>query len=256
MAPHDKERKSHHTKHTKHTKHKKHKKHKKPKHKKRRRKQTRGPTDLPSAPTLEQNQYWLLHGRIANLEAQGLQQQGGPVAQAEKKMSRAEEIDIANTVIDENLKRERERDNVRSHPVQNDALQDQSLQAQGGDDQDSSLRLSPAKESPRADEFLARMDNAELEGDYSDSREPEPAHYYPEYQHKTVTTSKLEQPNPQEFFKDPGNFGEERANSRAAKLQAMSEGGGGGSPRFQRLRGEGIDERTARQIDEGLIKSP
>jgi hypothetical protein len=83
---HDKEKKSHHTKHRKHSKHKKHKKHKKPKHKKRR--QRRGPTDLPSAPTLEQNQYWLLHGRIANLEAQGLQQQGGPVAPAEKKMSR------------------------------------------------------------------------------------------------------------------------------------------------------------------------
>ena len=124
MAPHDKEKKSHHTKHRKHSKHKKHKKHKKPKHKKRR--QRRAPTDLPSAPTLEQNQYWLLHGRIANLEAQGLQQQGGPVAPAEKKMSRAEEIDIANTVIDENVKRERERDNVRRHPVQREALQSNS----------------------------------------------------------------------------------------------------------------------------------
>ena len=86
-------------------------------------------------PTIEQNQYWLLHGRIANLEAQRLQQQGGPVAPSEKRMSRAEEIDIANRVIDENLKEARERDANRVARVQQDVIANQPHQA-GGDDQD------------------------------------------------------------------------------------------------------------------------
>ncbi len=127
---HRKKKSKHH-----HGKSKKHKhKHKKKRRRPRRRRAV-APVGLPSIPTIEQNQYWLLHGRIANLEAQGLQQQGGPVAASEKRMSRAEEVDIANRVIDENLKVSRERDANRAARVQQDAIAEQSPQA-GGDDQD------------------------------------------------------------------------------------------------------------------------
>jgi len=97
-------------KHRKHSKHSKHRKHRK--HKKQRKGRSRAPVGMPSVPTLEQNQYWLLHGRIAALENQamqgGTQRSGG-----EKTMSRSEEVDIANRVIDENLKRARDRDDAR-----------------------------------------------------------------------------------------------------------------------------------------------
>eukprot|EP01043_Picozoa_sp_COSAG02_P069776 COSAG02_NODE_12097_length_1598_cov_1.162775_2_plen_162_part_01 len=102
-------KKKHHSKHRKHhSKHRKHKKHKK----RRRRRRSTAPVGLPSVPTLEQNQYWLLHGRIAALENQamqgGTQRSGG-----EKQLSRAEEVDIANRVIGENLKKARNRDDAR-----------------------------------------------------------------------------------------------------------------------------------------------
>ena len=67
-------REDHHRKKKAKAHHGKSKKHKhKHKHKKKRRRRPRAvaPTGLPSLPTIEQNQYWLLHGRIANLEAQG-----------------------------------------------------------------------------------------------------------------------------------------------------------------------------------------
>ena len=74
---HRKKKSKHH-----HGKSKKHK-HKHKKKRRRRRRRTTGPTGLPSVPTMEQNQYWLLHGRIANLEAQSLQQ-GGAAAPGER----------------------------------------------------------------------------------------------------------------------------------------------------------------------------
>ena len=129
---HRKKKSKHH--HGKSKKHKHKHKHKKKKRRPRRRRAV-APVGLPSIPTIEQNQYWLLHGRIANLEAQRLQQQGGPVAASEKRMSRAEEVDIANRVIDENLKEARERDANRAARVEQDVIADQPRQA-GGDDQD------------------------------------------------------------------------------------------------------------------------
>ncbi len=96
----------------------------------------------------------LLHGRIANLEAQGLQQ-GGAAAGGEKRMSRAEEIDVANRVIDENFKEQQQRDANRAARVEQDVIADQPVQA--GDraflrSPDPSLRLSPARgRSPSPD---------------------------------------------------------------------------------------------------------
>ena len=102
-------KKKHHSKHRKHhSKHRKHKKHKK----RRRRRRSTAPAGLPSVPTLEQNQYWLLHGRIAALENQAMQG-GAQRSGGEKQLSRAEEVDIANRVIDENLKKSRDRDDAR-----------------------------------------------------------------------------------------------------------------------------------------------
>lgn len=113
--------KKHHRRRRTHGAASKHKKHKK-KHKRRRRRRSRAPVGMPSIPTLEQNQYWLLHGRIAALENQAMQatQRSG----GEKTLSRAEEVDIANRVIDENLKKARDRDNAR--PPEN-ALDDEDI---------------------------------------------------------------------------------------------------------------------------------
>ena len=261
-----KKSKHHHGKHNhgKHT-HGKSKKHKLKKKKRRRRRRAVAPVGLPSIPTIEQNQYWLLHGRIANLEAQGLQQQGGPAAASEKKMSRAEEIDIANRVIDENLKEARERDANRAARVEQDVIADQPNQA-GGDDQ--SLRLSPARgRSPspgsgRAERLLREMDEFELETTAS-PQEPEPAavKYLPEYQHKQAEVGARYQDqlagarSPSDFFSDLANTSKDRVNSRAAQLKAAAEGGGG-SPRFQRLRSQGQSVAAAQLIDELVSDRP
>lgn len=131
-------KKKHHSKHRKHhSKHRKHKKHKK----RRRRRHSTAPSGMPSVPTLEQNQYWLLHGRIAALENQamqgGTQRSGG-----EKQLSRAEEVDIANHVIDENLKKARDRDNAR--PPENTL-----------DDEDINFLKETRKQLEEEDKFKA-----------------------------------------------------------------------------------------------------
>ena len=117
-------KKKHHRRRKTHgaSKHKKHKKQRKQRKRRRRRRST-APIGLPSVPTLEQNQYWLLHGRIATLENQAMQG-GAQRSGGEKTMSRAEEVDVANRVIDENLKKARDRDNAR--PPEN-ALDDDDI---------------------------------------------------------------------------------------------------------------------------------
>jgi hypothetical protein len=114
--------------------------------------------------------------------------------------------------------------------------------------------LSPAK-SPGADEFLDRIGNAELEGDYTEPRqpEPEPTRYLPEYKHKTGRAPTLAGAAPGEFFTSLANT-HSKLGGRMAAFTAMSEGGGGGSPRYTQLKAEGLDERTARQIDDGLTR--
>ena len=246
-----------------HGKSKKHKhKHKHKKKKRRRRPRAVAPTGLPSLPTIEQNQYWLLHGRIANLEAQGLQQ-GGAAAGGEKRMSRAEEIDVANRVIDENFKEQQQRDANRAARVQQDVIADQPVQA--GDraflrSPDPSLRLSPARgrspspESGRAARLLKEMEEFELETTASPQPEPEAGSvkYLPEYKHKAVSESLAgDERSPSDFFANIANRSAAKVSGRAAQLAAMAEDGGG-SPRFRRLREQGQSEATARQIDQTL----
>ena len=241
-----------------------HGKSKKHKHKKKKRRRARAvaPTGLPSMPTIEQNQYWLLHGRIANLEAQGLQQ-GGAAAAVEKKMSRAEEIDIANRVIDENFKEQQQRDANRAARVQQDVIADQPVQA--GDrafhrSPEPSLSLSPARsrssspESGRAARLLREMEDMELETTASPQPEPEAGSvkYLPEYKRKAVSESlAADERSPSDFFSDLKNRSAAKVGGRAAQLAAMAEDSGG-SPRFQRLRAQGQSEATARQIDQTL----
>ena len=118
------------------------KKGKKKRHRKRHRKRGQAaPQGLPAVPTLEQNQYWMLHGRLAALENQKLQQAGAPTAVIEKKMSRAEEVDLANRVIDEQSKKAHERDAQRAQQhLRQDPLAVQMYQ--GGDDQSVALDYS------------------------------------------------------------------------------------------------------------------
>ena len=256
-------REDHHRKKKAKAHHGKSKKHKhKPKKKRRRRARAVAPTGLPSLPTIEQNQYWLLHGRIANLEAQGLQQ-GGAAAGGEKRMSRAEEIDVANRVIDENFKEQQQRDANRAARVQQDVIADQPVQA--GDraflrSPEPSLRLSPAPsrssspESGRAARLLREMEEMELETTASPQPEPEAGSvkYLPEYKHKSVSQSLAgDERSPSHFFSDLANRSAAKVSGRAAQLAAMAEDGGG-SPRFQRLREQGQSETTARLIDQTL----
>ena len=252
-----KKAKAHHGKSKKH----KHKHKHKPKKKRRRRVRAVAPTGLPSMPTIEQNQYWLLHGRIANLEAQGLQQ--GGAAGGEKRMSRAEEIDIANRVIDENFKEQQQRDANRAARVQQDVIADQPVQA--GDraflrSPEPSLRLSPARgrspspDSGRAERLLREMEEFELETTASPQPEPEsgPVRYLSEYKYKGVSQSLAgDERSPSDFFSDLKNRSAAKVGGRAAQLAAMAEDSGG-SPRFQRLRAQGQSEATARQIDQTL----
>jgi hypothetical protein len=102
---HHKKRKHKKSKHKhKHKKHKRHKKHKKRRHKKRHR---AAPSGLPSLPTLEQNQYFMMQARVAGLEQQLLAQ---AKQNKEPKMSRAEEVDLLNQVLEEQDKQSRGRD--------------------------------------------------------------------------------------------------------------------------------------------------
>ena len=114
MAHRDERKRSKH----KRSKHKKsrHKKHHKKHHKKRRKKtkhhrRKRGrPSGLPSIPTLEQNQYFMMQARVAGLEQQLLA--AAKESKPEKK-SRAEEVDLLNQVLEEQDRQSRGRDRER-----------------------------------------------------------------------------------------------------------------------------------------------
>ena len=111
MAHRDERKRSKHkrSKHKKH--HKKHhkKRRKKTKHHRRNRGKAR-PSGLPSIPTLEQNQYFMMQARVAGLEQQLLAQ-----AKESKpaKKSRAEEVDLLNQILEEQDRQSRERDRGR-----------------------------------------------------------------------------------------------------------------------------------------------
>ena len=108
-----KEEKHHKKRKHKKSKHKKDKKHKH-KHKKRRKKtkhhrrKRAKPSGLPSLPTLEQNQYFMMQARVAGLEQQLLAQ-----AKTKPQRSRAEEVDLLNQVLEEQDRQSRGRDRAR-----------------------------------------------------------------------------------------------------------------------------------------------
>ena len=114
MAHRDERKRSKH-KRSKHKKH--HKRHKHKKHHKKRRKKTKHhrrkrarPSGLPSIPTLEQNQYFMMQARVAGLEQQLLA--AAKESKPEKK-SRAEEVDLLNQVLEEQDRQSRGRDRAR-----------------------------------------------------------------------------------------------------------------------------------------------
>jgi len=138
------------SKHKKH--HKRHKKHHKKRRKKtkhHRRKRAR-PSGLPSIPTLEQNQYFMMQARVAGLEQQLLAQ----AKESKPKKSRAEEVDLLNQVLEEQDRQSRGRDRVRgstglSHEearefvklgaeLSRSAPDSFGVEPMGGDDADSS----------------------------------------------------------------------------------------------------------------------
>ena len=93
----------------KRSKHKKHHKKRRKKTKHHRRKRAR-PSGLPSVPTLEQNQYFMMQARVAGLEQQLLA--AAKESKPEKK-SRAEEVDLLNQVLEEQDRQSRGRDRAR-----------------------------------------------------------------------------------------------------------------------------------------------
>ena len=115
MAHRDERKRSKH-KRSKHKKHHKRHKHKRHKHKKRRKKtkhhrrKRARPSGLPSIPTLEQNQYFMMQARVAGLEQQLLA--AAKESKPEKK-SRAEEVDLLNQILEEQDRQSRERDRGR-----------------------------------------------------------------------------------------------------------------------------------------------
>ena len=112
MAHRDERKRSKHkrSKHKKHHKrHKKHHKRRRKKTKHHRRKRAR-PSGLPSIPTLEQNQYFMMQARVAGLEQQLLA--AAKESKPEKK-SRAEEVDLLNQVLEEQDRQSRGRDRAR-----------------------------------------------------------------------------------------------------------------------------------------------
>ena len=96
MAHRDERKRSKH-KRSKHkrSKHKKHHKKRRKKTKHHRRKRAR-PSGLPSVPTLEQNQFWVMQAKIAGLEQQMLA--AAKESKPEKK-SRAEEVDFSTKYL-------------------------------------------------------------------------------------------------------------------------------------------------------------
>ena len=108
MAHRDERKRSKHKKHHKRH-HKKHHKKRRKKSKHHRRKRAR-PSGLPSIPTLEQNQYFMMQARVAGLEQQLLA--AAKESKPEKK-SRAEEVDLLNQVLEEQDRQSRGRDRAR-----------------------------------------------------------------------------------------------------------------------------------------------
>ena len=207
MAHRDERKRSKHkrSKHKKH--HKRHKKHhkkrrKKSKHHRRNRGKAR-PSGLPSIPTLEQNQYFMMQARVAGLEQQLLAQ----AKESKPKKSRAEEVDLLNQVLEEQDRQSRGRDRARgstglSHEearelvklgaeLSRSAPDSFGVEHMGGDDADSSSAersaaragrsgspsmfhsMTPVKTEPEADPFehareqeresVARLTSGELE---------------------------------------------------------------------------------------------
>ena len=205
MAHRDERKRSKHkrSKHKKH--HKRHKKHHKKRRKKtkhHRRKRAR-PSGLPSIPTLEQNQYFMMQARVAGLEQQLLAQ----AKESKPKKSRAEEVDLLNQVLEEQDRQSRGRDRARgstglSHEearefvklgaeLSRSAPDSFGVEHMGGDDADSSSAersaaragrsgspsmfhsMTPVKTEPETDPFehareqeresVARLTSGELE---------------------------------------------------------------------------------------------
>ena len=167
MAHRDERKRSKHkrSKHKKH--HKRHKKHhkkrrKKSKHHRRNRGKAR-PSGLPSIPTLEQNQYFMMQARVAGLEQQLLA--AAKESKPEKK-SRAEEVDLLNQVLEEQDRQSRERDRGRGSTglspeearelvklgaeLSRSASDPFGVEPMGGDDADSSSAERSAARASRS----------------------------------------------------------------------------------------------------------
>ena len=167
MAHTDERKRSKH----KRSKHKrsKHKKHHKKHHKKRRKKtkhhrrKRARPSGLPSIPTLEQNQYFMMQARVAGLEQQLLA--AAKESKPEKK-SRAEEVDLLNQVLEEQDRQSRGRDRARGDTgltseearglvklgaeLSRSAPDSFGVEPMGGDDADSSSAERSAARASRS----------------------------------------------------------------------------------------------------------
>ena len=168
MAHRDERKRSKH----KRSKHKKsrHKRHKHKKHHKKRRKKTKHhrrkrarPSGLPSIPTLEQNQYFMMQARVAGLEQQLLA--AAKESKPEKK-SRAEEVDLLNQLLDEQDRQSRGRDRARGDTgltseearglvklgaeLSRSAPDSFGVEPMGGDDADSSSAERSAARASRS----------------------------------------------------------------------------------------------------------
>ena len=182
MAHRDERKRSKHkrSKHKKH--HKKHHKKRRKKTKHHRRKRAR-PSGLPSIPTLEQNQYFMMQARVAGLEQQLLAQ----AKESKPKKSRAEEVDLLNQVLEAQDRQSRGRDRARGDTgitseeareliklgadLSRSAPDPFGVEPMGGDDADSSSAersaarasrsgspsmfhsMTPLKTEPRTDPF-------------------------------------------------------------------------------------------------------
>ena len=162
MAHRDERKRSKHkrSKHKKH--HKKHHKKRRKKTKHHRRKRAR-PSGLPSIPTLEQNQYFMMQARVAGLEQQLLA--AAKESKPEKK-SRAEEVDLLNQVLEEHDRQSRGRDRARGSTgltpeearglvklgadLSRSAPDSFGVEPMGGDDADSSSAERSAARASRS----------------------------------------------------------------------------------------------------------
>ena len=168
MAHRDERKRSKH----KRSKHKKqHKRHKHKKHHKKRRKKSkhhrrnRGkarPSGLPSVPTLEQNQYFMMQARVAGLEQQLL----AAAKESKPEKSRAEEVDLLNQVLEEQDRQSRGRDRARGSTgltpeearglvklgaeLSRSAPDSFGVEPMGGDDADSSSAERSAARASRS----------------------------------------------------------------------------------------------------------